>query len=54
MAAIREGRAAGGRKRAEGEKDIGKAFIKQLRADSEYQGEDYEVFSSWLGQTQTV
>ena len=51
MAAIREGRSAGGRKRAEGEKDTGKAFIKQLRTDSEYQGEDYEVFSSWLGQS---
>ncbi|KAK9827239.1 hypothetical protein WJX81_001716 [Elliptochloris bilobata] len=51
MAAIREGRSGGGRKRAEGEKEVGKAFIKQLRTDSEYQGEDYEVFSSWLGQT---
>ena len=51
MTAIREGRSAGGRKRAEGEKDTGKAFIKQLRTDSEYQGEDYEVFSSWLGQS---
>lgn len=51
MTAIREGRSTGGRKRAEGEKDTGKAFIQQLRADSEYQGEDYEVFSSWLGQS---
>lgn len=30
----------------------GKAFYKGLTADSDYVGEDYEVFSSWLGQTQ--
>lgn len=50
MAAIREGKAAGGRKRAEGEKEVGKTFIKQMRTDSEYVGEDYDVFNAWLGQ----
>lgn len=29
----------------------GKAFYKGLTAESDYQGEDYDVFSSWLGQT---
>jgi large subunit ribosomal protein L4e len=29
-----------------------KAFYKGLTTDSDYVGEDYEVFSSWLGQTQ--
>ena len=35
-------------------KESAKTFYKGLVADSEYQGEDYEVFSSWLGQTQNV
>ena len=30
-----------------------KGFYNQLLQDSDYQGEDYEVFSSWLGQGQT-
>lgn len=35
-----------------GQRIKGKAFYKGLTADSDYVGEDYEVFSSWLGQTQ--
>ena len=27
-----------------------KKFIAQMRADSDYQGEDYEVFAKWLSQ----
>mmetsp|Transcript_22353 Transcript_22353/g.46966 ORF Transcript_22353/g.46966 Transcript_22353/m.46966 type:complete len:378 (+) Transcript_22353:119-1252(+) len=30
-------------------KDIGKKFYEQISADSDYQGEDFEVFSKWLG-----
>ena len=39
------------KKSAEGHTTKGKAFYKGLTADSDYQGEDYDVFSSWLGQT---
>lgn len=35
-----------------GHRAKGKAFYKGLTADSDYVGEDYEVFSSWLGQSQ--
>lgn len=35
-------------------KEGAKTFYKGLVADSEYQGEDYEVFSSWLAETQAV
>jgi hypothetical protein len=35
-----------------GQKPKGKAFFKGLTSESEYQGEDYEVFTSWLGQGQ--
>ena len=35
-------------------KESAKKFYKGLVADSDYVGEDYEVFSSWLGQTQSV
>jgi large subunit ribosomal protein L4e len=31
------------------QKAVGKAFYKQMIVDSEYQGEDYEVFDKWLG-----
>jgi hypothetical protein len=27
-----------------------KSFVSQMRADSDYTGEDYEVFAKWLGQ----
>ena len=32
-------------------KQSGKAFYKQMIKDSDYLGEDYDVFSSWLGTT---
>ena len=35
-----------------GHRAKGKAFYKGLTSDSDYVGEDYEVFSSWLGQSQ--
>lgn len=31
-------------------KKAGKAFHKQMISDSDYQGEDYEVFAKWLSQ----
>ena len=33
-----------------GQRTKGKAFYKGLTSESDYQGEDYEVFSSWLTQ----
>ncbi len=33
-------------------KDLAKGFYKGLMQDSDYQGEDYEVFSAWLGETE--
>ena len=36
------------------QRQAAKGFYKGLVADSDYQGEDYEVFSSWLGETQAV
>jgi len=33
-------------------KAVGKAFYKSLLVDSEYQGEDYDEFSKWLGSTE--
>lgn len=36
---------------AEG-KELSRAFVADMRKDSDYIGEDYEVFSSWLGVTQ--
>lgn len=32
-------------------KSTGKKFYKQMIKDSDYLGEDYDVFSSWLGTT---
>jgi len=32
-------------------KDVGKKFYKTISADSDYQGEDFEVFSKWLEHT---
>ncbi len=37
--------------RTEETKKVGKDFYGKLIQESDYQGEDYEVFSSWLGQT---
>ena len=31
-------------------KAAGKSFYKQMITDSDYQGEDYEVFAKWLSQ----
>jgi hypothetical protein len=31
---------------------IGKAFYNTMITESDYVGEDYEVFSSWLGVTE--
>ena len=42
------------RERSEEAKATGKKFYAGLMQDSDYQGEDYEVFSAWLGQTQTA
>ena len=42
------------RERTEEAKATGKKFYSGLMQDSDYQGEDYEVFSAWLGQTQAV
>lgn len=39
-------------KRASGTKATSRAFYKTMVADSDYQGEDYEVFSAWLGAEQ--
>ncbi len=33
-------------------KHVGKEFYKSMIQDAPYQGEDYEVFSTWLGTTQ--
>ena len=33
-------------------KELSKGFYKGLMQDSDYQGEDYEVFSAWLGETE--
>jgi hypothetical protein len=35
-------------------KSVAKTFYKQMVVDSEYQGEDYEVFSNWLGEWEQV
>jgi hypothetical protein len=42
----------GAPKRSEDQKKLAKAFYKQMIVDSEYQGEDYEVFDRWLGVAQ--
>jgi len=39
------------KERSQDTKEVGKQFIGKLRQESDYQGEDYEVFTSWLGQT---
>jgi large subunit ribosomal protein L4e len=52
LAKLRAGQPSGAPKRPAAQKALGKSFYKQLVVDSEYQGEDYEVFSNWLGTTQ--
>lgn len=48
LAKLRAGGSTG-RGRTVAHKAPGKAFYKQMIVDSEYQGEDYEVFARWLG-----
>jgi large subunit ribosomal protein L4e len=52
LAKLRAGKPTGAPKRSAEGKAVSKAFYKQLVVDSEYQGEDYEVFSKWLGSTE--
>ena len=49
---IRHGQAVGGGKSQEA-KALSKAFYGKLTTDADYVGEDYEVFSRWLGTTET-
>lgn len=49
---VRAGQPTGVVKRGAESKAVAKAFYKQMVVDSEYQGEDYEVFDKWLGTTQ--
>lgn len=51
LAKIRAGEPTGS-KRPAGVKAIGKKFYANLITDADYVGEDYDVFSSWLGSTQ--
>ena len=48
LAAIRAGTAKSSRTNEV--RNIGKKFYKQMISDSDYQGEDYEVFAKWLSQ----
>ena len=48
IAAIREGKAKSAR--TPELKAVAKGFAGQMRADSDYTGEDYEVFAKWLSQ----
>ncbi|KAI8466632.1 MAG: component of cytosolic 80S ribosome and 60S large subunit [Monoraphidium minutum] len=52
LAKLRAGQPSGAPKRSKDAAAVGKAFYKQMIVDSEYQGEDYEVFSKWLGTTE--
>ena len=52
LAKLRDGKPTGTPKKAKDVKAVGQAFYKQMVVDSEYQGEDYEVFSKWLGTTE--
>lgn len=51
LAALRAGKSVGPKKNV-AEKAVGQKFYKQMIVDSEYQGEDYEVFDKWLGNAQ--
>jgi large subunit ribosomal protein L4e len=52
LAKLRAGQPTGAPKKAKDVAAVGKAFYKQMAVDSEYQGEDYEVFGRWLGVAQ--
>ncbi len=47
---MRKGEKVTPKKRAPEQRAASKGFYKQLIQDSDYVGEDYEVFNSWLGQ----
>lgn len=51
LATLRSGKAVGPKKPV-AQKAVGQAFYKKMIVDSEYQGEDYEVFDKWLGNAQ--
>jgi hypothetical protein len=48
VAAIRAGKSKSARTAEL--KGSAKSFVSQMRADSDYTGEDYEVFAKWLSQ----
>lgn len=52
MEKIRAGEKGSTKVRDPAKKAVGKNFCATMRTDSEYVGEDYEVFTSWLGQSQ--
>lgn len=52
LAKLRAGQPTGAPKKAKDVAAVGKAFYKQMVVDSEYQGEDYDVFSKWIGVSQ--
>nr|QKY15199.1 component of cytosolic 80S ribosome and 60S large subunit (RPL12) [Polytomella parva] len=52
LAAIAAGKPSGATKPTKEVKAIGKAFYKKAVSESEYQGEDYELFTRWLGKSQ--
>ena len=52
LAKVRAGVSTGAAQANKAAKVPGKAHYKQLIVDSEYQGQDYEVFSNWLGTTE--
>jgi len=52
LAKLRAGQPTGAPKRSKEQQAIAKKFYGQLVVDSEYQGEDYEVFDKWLGTAQ--
>jgi large subunit ribosomal protein L4e len=54
MSKIRLGQKGSTKIRDPNQKTVGKNFCKTMKTESDYIGEDYEVFSSWLGQSQKV
>ncbi|WIA21205.1 hypothetical protein OEZ85_000453 [Tetradesmus obliquus] len=52
LAKLRAGQPTGAAKRSKAQQAIAKKFYGQLVVDSEYQGQDYEVFDKWLGTAQ--
>jgi large subunit ribosomal protein L4e len=52
LAKLRAGQPTGAAKRSKEQQAIAKKFYGQMVVDSEYQGQDYEVFDKWLGTAQ--